>query len=185
MTIKPQPQTKAKKAKRKAAVRVVSAPTPPVKKPRVSASRARAARMEAAMQDDENRIVPLTAPDDMLPDEEHPAIQQLVEVGRQKNFVTYDDILKFFPEAERDIDQLDEAHAALQAAGIEVVDTVDAEDASDDEMDEAESENDNITRPIARPRRSSGTRSPTMDIAMDPCTPPNRPETMRAMSNIA
>jgi len=95
------------------------------------------------MQDDENRIVPLTAPDDMLPDEEHPAIQQLVEVGRQKNFVTYDDILKFFPEAERDIDQLDEAHAALQAAGIEVVDTVDAEDASDDEMDEAESENDN------------------------------------------
>src|SRR6476661_5336404 len=85
----------------------------------------------------------VTAPDDMLPDEEHPAIQQLVEVGRQKNFVTYDDILRFFPEAERDIDQLDEAHAALQAAGIEVVDTVDAEDASDDELDENESENDN------------------------------------------
>ncbi len=142
MTIKPQTSTKAKKAKPKTAVRVVSAPTPAVKKPRVSASRARAARMEAAMQDDENRIVPLTAPDDMLPDEEHPAIQQLVEVGRQKNFVTYDDILKFFPEAERDIDQLDEAHAALQAAGIEVVDTVDAEDASDDEMDETESESD-------------------------------------------
>jgi len=141
MTIKTQTQTKAKKAKPKA-VRVVSAPTPPVKKPRVSASRARAARMEAAMQDDENRIVPLTAPDDLLPDEEHPAIQQLVEVGRQKNFVTYDDILRFFPEAERDIDQLDEAHAALQAAGIEVVDTVDAEDASDDELDENEAESD-------------------------------------------
>src|SRR5579859_3252207 len=141
MTIKTQTRTKAAKAKAKPA-RVVTPPAQPViKKPRINSARARAARIEAAMLDDD-RVVPMTAPEDMLPDEEHPAIQQLVEVGRQKNFVTYDDILRFFPEAERDIDQLDEAHAALQAAGIEVVDTVDAEDASDDDLEENESESD-------------------------------------------
>ncbi len=73
-------------------------------------------------------------------DEEHPAIQQLLELGKQKGFVTYDDILGFFPEAERDIEQLDEAHAALLAASIEVVDTVDADEPSDDEMEETEAE---------------------------------------------
>src|SRR5262249_47950415 len=139
MTTKLKNQTRAKKAKTKA-VRVVAPPAAPVKKARPAAKSARAARLEAAMLDDDNRVVPMTAPEDMLPDEEHPAIQQLVEVGRQKNFVTYDDILRFCPEAERDIDQLDEAHAALQAAGIEVVDTVDAEDASDDELEESEAE---------------------------------------------
>jgi RNA polymerase primary sigma factor len=138
MTIKTQTRTKAKAKP----ARVITPPAQPVvKKPRINSARARAARIEAAMLDDD-RVVPMTAPEDMLPDEEHPAIQQLVEVGRQKNFVTYDDILRFFPEAERDIDQLDEAHAALQAAGIEVVDTVDAEDASDDDLEENESESD-------------------------------------------
>ncbi len=84
--------------------------------------------------------------DEWTGEEEHPAIQQLVEQGRQQGFVTYDDILHFFPEAERDIDQLDEAHVALMAAGIEVVDTVDVEEPSDDEMEEteAEIESDNL-----------------------------------------
>jgi len=98
------------------------------------------ARLADLAPDEEIKAPVLPAPEDLAPDEEHPAIQQLVELGKQKNFVTYDDILRFFPEAERDIDQLDEAHAALLAAGIEVVDTVDAEEPSEDEMDEMESE---------------------------------------------
>jgi len=98
------------------------------------------ARQADLLPDEEIKAPVLPAPEDLAPDEEHPAIQQLVELGKQKNFVTYDDILRFFPEAERDIDQLDEAHAALLAAGIEVVDTVDAEEPSEDEMDEAEHE---------------------------------------------
>jgi RNA polymerase primary sigma factor len=89
---------------------------------------------------DERPKPAVPASEELLPDEEHPAIQQLVELGKQKRFVTYDDILHFFPEAERDIDQLDEAHAALLAAGIEVVDTVDADDPSEEDMEEAEAE---------------------------------------------
>jgi RNA polymerase primary sigma factor len=53
--------------------------------------------------------------------EEHPAIARLIELGRQKSYVTIDDILAFFPEAEQDVDQLEEAFAALISAGIPYV----------------------------------------------------------------
>jgi RNA polymerase primary sigma factor len=55
-------------------------------------------------------------------EEEHPAIARLIELGRQKSFVTIDDILHFFPEAEQDVDQLEEAFAALISAGIPYMD---------------------------------------------------------------
>lgn len=50
------------------------------------------------------------------------AIEQLVELGRQKGFITINDILTLFPEAERDLDQLEEAYAALLAANIPYTD---------------------------------------------------------------
>jgi RNA polymerase primary sigma factor len=74
-------------------------------------------------------------------DEESVALNQLLELGRQRGVVTYDDILHFFPEAERDIEQLEEAYAALQAAGIELVDASSVEDEpSEEEMEEIEIE---------------------------------------------
>lgn len=51
-------------------------------------------------------------------DEEYPAIARLIEMGRQKSYVTIDDILHFFPDAEQDVEQLEEAFAALMSAGI-------------------------------------------------------------------
>lgn len=51
-------------------------------------------------------------------DEEYPAIARLIELGRQKTYVTIDDILHFFPDAEQDVEQLEEAFAALMSAGI-------------------------------------------------------------------
>lgn len=53
---------------------------------------------------------------------EYSPIARLIELGRQKSYVTIDDILNFFPEAERDVDQLEEAFAALLSAGIPYVD---------------------------------------------------------------
>lgn len=55
-------------------------------------------------------------------EEEHPAIARLIEIGRQKSYVTIDDILTFFPEAESDVDQLEETFAALLSAGIPYID---------------------------------------------------------------
>jgi RNA polymerase primary sigma factor len=66
-------------------------------------------------------------------DEEYSPIARLIELGRQKKYVTIDDILHFFPEAEKDIEQLEEAFSALLSAGVAFV-----EDAPDSEPPENE-----------------------------------------------
>jgi RNA polymerase primary sigma factor len=67
-------------------------------------------------------------------EENHPAIARLVELGRQKTFVTIDDILTLFPDAEQDVDQLEEAFAALLSAGIPYIDDTTLVDPSDEEL---------------------------------------------------
>ena len=68
-------------------------------------------------------------------EEEFPAIARLLELGRQKTFVTIDDILVFFPEAEQDVAQLEEAFAALMSAGIPYVeDEESSEEPAEEEL---------------------------------------------------
>ncbi len=43
-----------------------------------------------------------------------------LEKGRERGFVTYSEIMSFFPQVERDIDGLDELYQMLDAGGIEV-----------------------------------------------------------------
>jgi len=69
---------------------------------------------------DESLLNRLDSTDDHAEDiqEELSPIEQLVDLGRAKRFVTIDDILSIFPDADRDVDQLEEAFAALINAGI-------------------------------------------------------------------
>jgi RNA polymerase primary sigma factor len=55
-------------------------------------------------------------------DDDFTPVARLIALGRQKTYVTIDDILQIFPEAERDVDKLEEAFAALLSAGIPYVD---------------------------------------------------------------
>ncbi|RPH58749.1 MAG: RNA polymerase subunit sigma, partial [Chloroflexi bacterium] len=75
-------------------------------------------------------------------EEEYSPIARLIEMGRQKSYVTLDDILHFFPEAEQDVEQLEEAFAALLSAGIPFVEDVTTTEPSEDELvvPEAEAE---------------------------------------------
>jgi RNA polymerase primary sigma factor len=74
-------------------------------------------------------------------DEEYPALARLIELGRQKSYVTIDDILHFFPEAEQDVEQLEETFAALMSAGIPYVeDEIIHEEPSEEELSTAEEE---------------------------------------------
>jgi len=69
-------------------------------------------------------------------EQENPAIAQLVELGKERGFVTIDEILKVFPEVERDMDQLEDTYAALLSAGLSVLDgAVDAETSSESPAD--------------------------------------------------
>ena len=69
---------------------------------------------------------------------EHPAIARLIALGRQKTYVTIDDILGLFPEAEQDVDQLEEAFAALLSAGIPFVDESSIMGPTDEELAEVD-----------------------------------------------
>src|SRR3972149_4450293 len=67
-------------------------------------------------------------------EEEFPAIARLIELGRQKSYVTLDDILHFFPEAEQDVEQLEEAFSALLSAGIPFVEDAATAEPTEDEL---------------------------------------------------
>ena len=68
-------------------------------------------------------------------EDDFPAIARLIELGRQKTYVTIDDILQFFPEAEQDVEQLEETFAALMSAGISYVeDEIIHEEPTDDDL---------------------------------------------------
>jgi RNA polymerase primary sigma factor len=71
-------------------------------------------------------------------DEEYSAIARLIELGRQKSYVTIDDILHFFPEAEQDVEKLEEAFAALLSAGVAFVEDTPTGEPADDELIAAE-----------------------------------------------
>ncbi len=70
-------------------------------------------------------------------------LARLIQIGRNKSFVTIDDILQFFPNAEQDVGQLEKAFAALISAGIPYIE--DAElliDPSDEELKREEDKSD-------------------------------------------
>ena len=67
-------------------------------------------------------------------EEEYSPIARLIEFGRQKKYVTIDDILHVFPEAEKDIEQLEEAFSALLSAGVAFVEDTPASESPENEL---------------------------------------------------
>ncbi len=83
-------------------------------------------------------------------DDDFPAIARLIELGRQKSYVTIDDILQFFPEAEQDVEQLEETFAALMSAGIAYVeDEIIHEEPSDEDLTVADEEAAEVKAAVA------------------------------------
>ena len=90
-------------------------------------------------------------------EEEFPAIARLIELGRQKSYVTLDDILHFFPEAEQDVEQLEEAFSALLSAGIPFMeDTVMPEPTEDELVDMIARENSRLLMPSPKTKKKGG-----------------------------
>ncbi|HEY5268833.1 MAG TPA: sigma-70 family RNA polymerase sigma factor [Anaerolineales bacterium] len=67
-------------------------------------------------------------------EEEYSPIARLIELGRQKKYVTFDDILHFFPEAEKNIEQLEEAFSALLSAGVAFIENTPASESPENEL---------------------------------------------------
>ena len=63
------------------------------------------------------------------------SLTRLLDFARKKSYVTNDDILRFFPEVEQDIDQLEGVYNALNNAGIVITDDdIPREEPSDEEL---------------------------------------------------
>jgi RNA polymerase primary sigma factor len=60
--------------------------------------------------------------DHLGPSIEEQAIHSMLELGQKNGFITIEDIISFFPNAERDVDKLETAFDALIEAGIPYVD---------------------------------------------------------------
>ena len=71
-----------------------------------------------------------------------PDIIKLLALGRKKKFVTFDDILNFFPNAEQDVAMLEEAFAALLSAGIPFIEDATLPGPSDEEIEKTTEEED-------------------------------------------
>ena len=66
---------------------------------------------------------------------EDSGFRQLLELGREHGYVTFDDLVKVVPDAEEDLDLVDELFSELSAAGVSVVE---AEEAAEDTHDSSE-----------------------------------------------
>ncbi len=51
------------------------------------------------------------------------AIRELLELGREQGYVTLDDVLSVFPNAEEDLEELAQLYDALEERGIEVLES--------------------------------------------------------------
>lgn len=47
---------------------------------------------------------------------------EIIKKGKERGFITYDDIIKIFPDLEKDISYLDELYEKLSAAGVDILD---------------------------------------------------------------
>jgi RNA polymerase primary sigma factor len=60
-------------------------------------------------------------------------ILELIKKGKKDGFLTQDDVLETFPEAEEDIELLDELYTILIDQGVDVFDELEGRDEDDDE----------------------------------------------------
>jgi len=74
--------------------------------------------------------------------EENITFGKLIQLGRKQNYITIDDIIHFFPEAEQDVDRLEEVFSALLNMGIPYVDSSNLMEPGDDELSEEESDDE-------------------------------------------
>ena len=59
--------------------------------------------------------------------------KKLIEKGRKQGFVTQEEILKLFPDAEKRLEELDELYITLLSKGVDVFETVTEEEMAEDE----------------------------------------------------
>ncbi len=72
-------------------------------------------------------------------------LRGLIELGRKRGYLTQDEILEQFPEAEQNVDEIDRIYSILSAQGIEIVEEAKGAEEKPKEVEEEEREPDGIS----------------------------------------
>lgn len=130
---------KNKKTKRPAKKAIVKRKKP-VKKPAGKVLRKKTVKSttkKAGATPVKKEKVQLAPPPKKTPTKERRALEakmsQLIQKGRDRGFITYDEILKTFPEIENNIDFLDELYEKISDAGVDLMESGGLLDATPDE----------------------------------------------------
>ena len=73
------------------------------------------------------------------------AIKALKAKGKQRGFVTHDELNKALPQGELTSEQIEDVMAELNSMGVNVVDNADADDAEDEAAEEGEKNSGNLS----------------------------------------
>ena len=85
------------------------------------------------------------AQDSVAVDVSSEAIKALKAKGKQRGFVTHDELNKALPQGELSSEQIEDVMAELNSMGVNVVDHADADEGEDDTADEGEKNSGNLS----------------------------------------
>jgi RNA polymerase primary sigma factor len=111
---------------------------PPAKTPVKDTPKAKAPKKTAPAPEVEETKPVAGADEDPIEVVLSPAVQRLITKGREQGFVTQAEILAVMPEAEENIEMLDDLYVALADQGVEVVDSKERIIWEDSEEEEGE-----------------------------------------------
>ena len=110
-TKKPAPKKTVKKSIKK------TAPKKSVKKAPIKKAAPKKAVKKASKK------IPAVPAKGLTQEQINERVGQLIEKGRKRRFVTFEEILKYFPDVENDVMFLDDLYVKLGDAGIDVIQT--------------------------------------------------------------
>jgi RNA polymerase primary sigma factor len=97
------------------------------------------------------------------------SVKKLLKVGKQRGYVTYDELNSVLPSEEVSSEQIEDTMAMLSDMGINVVDTEESEEAAPDDTPDAADEDDGRAVTVqALPAKAEGRAEPSADRTDDP-----------------
>ena len=120
----------------------------------------------AQTEEEEPREGETPAPDGPLMDNINQAVKNLIKKGKERGFLTYDEVNAALPQEEMSSEQIEDIMSALNEKGVNVVENEDDSDKDDDT---------DASREVSPRRRSSATPTPgnprcSMPLRAQPCS---------------
>jgi RNA polymerase primary sigma factor len=109
-----------------------------------------------------------TEKDSPLLDLSDQSVKKLLKVGKQRGYVTYDELNSVLPSEEVSSEQIEDTMAMLSEMGINVVDSEESEEAADDSADTPDEDDGRAITVQALPAKAEGRAEPSTDRTDDP-----------------